>query len=115
MAERGRVCGFSLPRLFLTTRLDGWRISECNGWSEAISSTGVIVSREFSVLIERDEDGFYVGSVPSLVGCYTQARSLDELLERIQETIALCLEDETEAKSVPALEFIGVQRVRVPA
>jgi predicted RNase H-like HicB family nuclease len=38
--------------------------------------------REFSVVIERDEDGFYVASVPALPGCHTQARSLDELIER---------------------------------
>ncbi len=43
------------------------------------------MSHEFSVLIERDEEGNYVGSVPALVGCYTQARSLDELgAERVR-------------------------------
>ncbi len=50
------------------------------------------MSREFNVVIERDEDGYYVASVPALPGCHTQARSLDELMERIREAIALCLE-----------------------
>jgi predicted RNase H-like HicB family nuclease len=45
---------------------------------------------EFSVAIERDEDGFYVGTVPELRGCHTQARSLDTLLKRVREAIALC-------------------------
>ena len=51
------------------------------------------MTREFSVVVERDEDGFYVASVPALPGCHTQARSLDELMVRIREAIALQLED----------------------
>lgn len=50
--------------------------------------------REFSVVVERDEEGNYVGSVPALPGCHTQARSLDKLMERIKEAIELCLEVE---------------------
>jgi predicted RNase H-like HicB family nuclease len=38
--------------------------------------------KRFSVVVERDEDGYYVASVPELPGCYTQARTLDELAER---------------------------------
>jgi len=50
--------------------------------------------KEFTVIIERDEEGFFVGTVPSLKGCHTQARSLDELMERTKEAIQLCLEVE---------------------
>lgn len=50
--------------------------------------------REFNVVIERDADGYFVASVPNLAGCHTQAKSLDELMERIREAIALCLEFE---------------------
>jgi predicted RNase H-like HicB family nuclease len=71
------------------------------------------MSREFSVVIERDEEGYLVASVPSLPGCHTQARSLDELMDRVREAIALCLE--VEGESAEGLEFIGVQRVKVPA
>ena len=46
------------------------------------------MSREFSVVIERDEEGYYVASVPALPGCHTQARSLDELMERASEAVA---------------------------
>ncbi len=70
------------------------------------------MSREFSVVIERNEEGYYVASVPALSGCYTQARSLDELMEPIQEAIALSLEVAGEVG--PGLEFVGVQRVKVP-
>lgn len=66
---------------------------------------------EFDVVIERDAEGWYVGSVPALRGCHTQARSLDELMLRIQGAIAVCLE--AEGVTATRLEFIGVQRVRV--
>lgn len=48
--------------------------------------------QEFNVLIEKDSDGYFVASVPTLKGCHTQAKSLDELRLRIQEVIELCLE-----------------------
>ena len=50
------------------------------------------MKKDFNVIIEKDSDGFYVGSVPSLRGCHTQAKSLDELMERIKEAIELCFE-----------------------
>ncbi len=70
------------------------------------------MSREYSVVIERDEAGYYVASVPSLPGCHTQALSLDELMSRIKEAIAAC-EDE-EPTEPCRLEFVGVQRVSLP-
>jgi predicted RNase H-like HicB family nuclease len=50
------------------------------------------VKREFTVVIERDEDGYFIGTVPQLKGCHTQAKSLDELMERVKEATLLCLE-----------------------
>ena len=69
------------------------------------------MKREFNVVIERDSEGYYVGSVPELRGCHTQARSLDKLLARIKEAIELCLEVEGSGAAGP--EFVGVQRVAV--
>jgi len=66
--------------------------------------------REFNMIIERDSDGWYVGTVPELRGCHTQARSLDELIERIREAIDLCLEEERPSEGA---EFVGVQRIAV--
>jgi predicted RNase H-like HicB family nuclease len=68
-------------------------------------------TREFSVVIERDEDGWLVASVPALPGCHTQARSLDKLMVRIQEAIELCLEVEQPSVS----QFVGIQKVIVTA
>lgn len=67
------------------------------------------MEREFNVVIEKDEDGYYVASVPALRGCHTQAKSLDVLMKRIREAIELCLEVEEPTTS----EFVGVQRVAV--
>jgi len=67
-------------------------------------------TREFSVIIERDEDGYYVASVPELRGCHTQAKSLDALMKRVREVIALCLDDED---APPPNKFVGVQRIAV--
>jgi predicted RNase H-like HicB family nuclease len=71
------------------------------------------VERQFDVVIERDEAGLYVASVPELPGCHTQARSLDALMERVREAIQLCLE--VQGQPVTKLEFVGVQRVIVAA
>ena len=72
-----------------------------------------IMSRCFDVVVERDQDGLYVASVPALRGCHTQATSLDDLMERIRESIELCLEVEGTTEEQD-LEFVGVQRVTVP-
>jgi predicted RNase H-like HicB family nuclease len=70
------------------------------------------MGRNFNVIIERDEDGYYVASVPSLRGCHTQAKSLDDLMTRVREVIELCLEVGEEPVTN---EFIGVQRISIPA
>ncbi len=67
--------------------------------------------KAFNVIIERDEEGYYVATVPELRGCHTQARSLDKLMTRIREAIQLCLEVQGEV--VAPREFIGIHRVRV--
>ncbi len=52
------------------------------------------MAREFTVVVERDAEGYFVASVPALPGCHTQARSRAELDERIREAIEVCLEAE---------------------
>ena len=66
---------------------------------------------EFLVLIEEDEDGILVASVPALKGCHSQAKNLPTLLERIKEAIQLCLE--VEGRKISPLEFVGLQEVEV--
>ncbi len=68
--------------------------------------------REFTVVIEQDEEGYLVATVPELKGCHTQARSLDELMERVREAISLCLEVGDEGRD-SNLKLIGIQRIAV--
>jgi len=72
-----------------------------------------MMTREFDVVIERDAEGYYVASVPALPGCHSQARSMDELMDRIKEAILLCLEDR--GSPPEQLDFVGVQRVKIAA
>ena len=65
---------------------------------------------KLSVLIERDEDGYLVATVPSLKSCYTQAKTMEELMPRIREVVELCLQEETPTPMV----FEGVQQIEVP-
>jgi len=61
----------------------------------------VIMKREFYVVIERDEDGVFIGEVPQLHGCYTKGKTLDELMKNVQEVIHLCLEELPETAGLP--------------
>ena len=63
---------------------------------------------EYTVVIEKDQDGYYVGSVPALPGCHTQGKSIDQLLERMQEAVALWLEANGE-NAPSSVEWVGVQ------
>ena len=68
-------------------------------------------SRKFTVVIEQDEQGYLVATVPALRGCHTQAKSLDTLMKRIREVISLCLEED--GNHPGALELVGIQQVSV--
>lgn len=64
----------------------------------------------FCVAVRKDKDGYYFASVPSLSGCFTQARTLNKLMKYVKEVIALCLYD---VKNFKGDNFVGVQSVEV--
>ena len=66
--------------------------------------------KEFYVVIERDEDGIYIGEVPQLRACYSQGETIDQLMLNMREVIEMCLEELVEETFT---EFIGVQRLVV--
>ena len=70
------------------------------------------MNNKYTIVIEKDEDDYYVGSVPGLSGCHTQGKSIDLLIKRMQEAIALWLEVEGQDAPSP-LELVGVQRISV--
>jgi predicted RNase H-like HicB family nuclease len=72
--------------------------------------------KTFHVIIEKDEDGAYVGRVPELQGCLSQGDSLDVLMENIKEAIELCLEVQSEKQQdvdEERIRFVGVQEIEV--
>jgi len=73
--------------------------------------TQLMKTRTLTILIEQDEDGYYVATVPALRSCYTQARTLPALRKRVLEVIKLCLARERP----PQQEFIAVERIEIPA
>lgn len=72
-------------------------------------------TKQFVVVIEEDEDGRYVGSVPNLPGCHSQGDSLDELMENMKEAIELYLEAmDKEKEPLVKEKFKGIQIIEVP-
>jgi predicted RNase H-like HicB family nuclease len=69
---------------------------------------------KFGVVVEKDEDGYYIASVPELPGCHTQAKTIDQVLKRIKEAIEVYLEAEGD-KGKGRNELVGVQFVEVQA
>ena len=74
---------------------------------------------QFKVLIEQDENGMYVASVPELPGCYTQGKTLEEARERIKEAIELVLEEDPSLKKEklrspkPSSHFFGIEEITI--
>ena len=64
---------------------------------------------KFKVLVEKDENGYYVADVPELQGCHTQAKNKKELMKRVKEVIELCLEDNN-----PVIRKVDIQEVEIP-
>ena len=71
------------------------------------------MAKEFTVIIEQDEQGYYVSEVAELPGCHTQAKSLDKLMERTKEAIQLCLEVAGAEKERPSTHLVGIQKIAI--
>lgn len=69
------------------------------------------MSKKYTVIVEKDEDGWLVSEVVGLPGCHTQAKDMNQLLERTKEAIEAYLETDDELDI--SEEFIGVQQIEV--
>lgn len=67
---------------------------------------------KFNMLIEKDEDGYFVSEVVELPGCHTQAKNIDELIKRTKEAIVLWLKCQKPTFSVEP-QFVGLQQIEV--
>ena len=66
--------------------------------------------KNYTVYIEQDEDGVFIGSVPSIPGCHTEGNTVDELLSNLKEVVALCVRNLDQEEHN---KFIGVQNIEV--
>ncbi len=66
--------------------------------------------KNYTVYIEQDEDGVFVGSVPSIPGCYTQGNTIDELLVSLKEVVTLCVRNQDQSEQS---RFVGVQNIEI--
>tara|TARA_Y100000031_G_C7952536_1_gene262203 strand:- start:81 stop:290 length:210 start_codon:yes stop_codon:yes gene_type:complete len=69
------------------------------------------MKRKFTLVIEKDEAGFLVSEVVELPGCHTQAKTMDQLIDRTREAIQAYLE--TDEKPEISEKFVGVQQIEV--
>lgn len=72
-------------------------------------------TKEFDVILEKDDDGGYVVDVPALPGCHTQGETKEEALDNAKEAIELYLEVLEEKKQKAKLPLISVERVAIHA
>jgi len=71
------------------------------------------MKKTFAVVIEKDEDGYFVASVPEMPGCHTQAKTREELMPRVKEVIELCLEADKSLLKRKRPGFVGLKKVSV--
>ena len=65
------------------------------------------------IIIERDEDGFFV-SCPPLQGCYTQGATYDEAIANIKDAIRLHLEDrQADHEEVTATRSVSLSTLEI--
>ena len=52
----------------------------------------MVVEKKYSVVVEREMDGYFIAEVPELPGCYSQGKTMKETMANIREAIELHLE-----------------------
>ena len=66
----------------------------------------------FTVYIEQDEDGMFIGSIPSVPSCYAQGETQEKMLKNLQQVLKLCLRN-TNYKEVEKTKFVGIQNLKI--
>ena len=66
----------------------------------------------FVAYIEQDEDGMFIGTIPTIPSCYAEGRSQKEMLNNLQEVLKLCLRN-TDLKEIEKSKFVGIQNLEI--
>jgi predicted RNase H-like HicB family nuclease len=66
------------------------------------------------VIVEVDEDGYFIVSCPAFKGCHSYGKTIDEALLNLKEVVAICVEEQP---SAALNKFIGVREMEytIPA
>ena len=66
----------------------------------------------FTVYIERDEDGVFIGSIPTISSCYAQGKTQEDMLKNLREVLRLCLRNNNK-NTLENTKFVGIQNLEV--
>ena len=66
----------------------------------------------FTAYIEQDEDGVFIGTIPSIPSCHAQGKTEQEMLKNLKEVLTLCLRN-TDRESLEKTKFVGIHNVEV--
>ncbi|MEA2065278.1 MAG: type II toxin-antitoxin system HicB family antitoxin [Patescibacteria group bacterium] len=66
----------------------------------------------FTIYIEQDEDGTFIGSIPSIPSCYAQGETQEEMLKNLRQVFRLCVRNTNFLES-PKTKFIGIQNLKL--
>ena len=68
----------------------------------------------FTVYIEQDEDGIFIGSIPAVLGCHADGETQEKMLKNLQEVLKLCLRNsKNNLKDLRKNKFIGIQNLEM--
>lgn len=70
------------------------------------------MSTQFTVYIEQDEDGMFIGSVPLIPSCYAEGSTKDEMLKSLVEVVKLCLRN-TDTSFLQKAHFVGIHNLDI--
>ena len=68
--------------------------------------------KQFTVYIEQDEDGIFVGSIPAVPSCHAEGRTQEEMMKNLAEVLKLCLRN-VNKKEIMKTKFIGIQNLEL--
>ncbi|MGC9354358.1 MAG: type II toxin-antitoxin system HicB family antitoxin [Mariniphaga sp.] len=63
------------------------------------------------IVVEQDEDDFYIVSCPVFKGCHSYGKTIDEALENIREVVEMCIDEEKE-KTIKMNRFVGFREMQ---
>lgn len=67
---------------------------------------------QFTVYIEQDEDGMFIGSIPAVPSCYAEGKTQAEMLRNLSEVLKLCLRN-IDKKAIQRNRFVGIQNLEL--